>query len=107
MFNMLKLTAIIIAKNSEGLIEECLKSVSFCDESLVIDGGSKDKTISVAKKMGAKVIEEPSNDFAKQRNIGLKHAKGEWVFYIDTDERVTTSLRENIKSQILNIKYQN
>src|SRR5947199_8820660 len=104
---MTKITAIIIAKNAEDLIGDCLKSVSFCDEIIVVDGGSTDKTNEIAKKFGTKIVKGESNNFAEQRNIGLKHAKGEWVLYIDTDERVSASLRENIQCQISNIKCQN
>lgn len=92
----MKLSGIIIAKNSEFSIEECLKSLSFCDEIIVVDGGSTDKTIEIAKKARAKIIEGVSTGFAEQRNKGLHEAKGEWVLYVDTDERVTPLLREAI-----------
>jgi len=101
------LTAIIIAKNAENLIVDCIESVSFADEVIVIDNTSSDRTVDVARRMKVKVIEASTDSFAAQRNRGLKEAKGEWVFYIDTDERVTNSLRENIKYQISNIKYLN
>src|SRR5947207_218349 len=93
---MTKITAIIIAKNAEDLIGDCLKSVSFCDEIIVVDGGSTDKTNEIAKKFGAKIIEGEKNNFAEQRNIGLQHAKGKWVLYVDTDERVSSSLCRQI-----------
>ncbi|HSW87661.1 MAG TPA: glycosyltransferase family 2 protein [Candidatus Saccharimonadales bacterium] len=92
----MKLSAIIIAKNAEDLISDCLKSISFCDEIIVVDGGSTDKTNNIAKKFHAKVITGDTINFAGQRNIGLQHASGEWVLYIDTDERVSPSLREEI-----------
>lgn len=98
---MIKLSAIIIARNAQDIIGNCLDSVSFCDEVLVIDGGSTDKTKTIAKQKGASIIDGSGSDFSKQRNIGLAKAKGEWVLYIDTDERVTPSLREEI------IKYTN
>lgn len=92
----MKLSAIIIAKNAENLIVDCIESVNFADEVIVIDNNSTDRTVEVAKRMKAKVINEKTDDFAKQRNKGLKEAKGEWVFYIDTDERVTPELARNI-----------
>lgn len=98
---MKKITAIIIAKNAEDLIKECITSVTFCDEILVVDDNSTDKTREVAKKKGAKVIENTEKSFAEKRNLGLKHAKGEWVLYIDTDERVSKELAENIQ-QVIN-----
>lgn len=98
----MKLSAIIIAKNSEKIITQCIASVSFCDEILVVDGGSTDDTKEVAQKLGAKVIAGEPYDFAKQRNIGKLHAKGEWIFYIDTDERVSSSLAKSILEVIEN-----
>jgi len=96
----MQLSAIVIAKNGEDVIEDCLRSISFCDEIIVIDGGSVDATVAIAKKFGAKIITETTNNFAEKRNIGLRAAKGEWVLYVDTDERVSPSLRDNIKYQI-------
>lgn len=96
----MKLSAIIIAKNAEELISDCLESLSFCDEIVVVDGGSTDKTNEIAKKFHARIIQGDVNSFAEQRNIGLEHAKGEWLFYIDTDERVSPELAKNIKDII-------
>ena len=96
----MKISAIIISKNSEATIEDCLKSISFCDELIVVDGGSTDATLTIAKKYEAKIIKGASNDFARQRNVGLQGAKGEWIFYIDTDERVSKELERSIKKII-------
>lgn len=96
----MKLSGIVIAKNSEYIIQACLESISFCDEVIVVDAGSTDQTVSVAKKLGAKIITGDENSFAKQRELGLKAASGEWVLYIDTDERVSANLRENILEQV-------
>jgi len=96
----MNMSAIIIAKDSEHSIRECLRSVSFCREIIVVDGGSADKTVSIAEKMGAVVIKGKSNNFAEQRNIGLQHAQQEWVLYVDTDERVSLDLQKNIKETI-------
>ncbi|HEV2339165.1 MAG TPA: glycosyltransferase family 2 protein [Patescibacteria group bacterium] len=92
----MKLSAIIIAKNAEHLIADCIDSIQFCDEILIIDGGSTDRTSDVAKRMGARIIKGVERDFAEQRNIGLSASKGEWIFYIDTDERVSTELQNTI-----------
>jgi len=102
------ISAIIIAKNAQDLITDCLKSVSFCDETIVVDAESTDKTREIAKKTGAKVFRGVENDFAKQRAIGLEAAKGEWVLYVDTDERVSPLLREEIIKSVKNstIQYQ-
>lgn len=98
---MIKLSVIILAKNAENLIVDCIESVRFADEILVIDDNSEDRTAEIAKKLGAKVIEESTKSFAEKRNVGLKHATGEWILYIDTDERVSGELSGSIKNVIL------
>lgn len=99
---MIKISAIIITKNAENLIADCLDSVSFCDEIIVVDNKSEDRTREVAQKMKAKVFEYASDDFSKSRNFGLKQSAGKWVLYIDADERITPSLREGIIKSINN-----
>lgn len=94
------LSAVIIAKNAEEMISDCIDSLSFCDEVIVVDGGSTDITVAIAKKKGAAVVNGDRDDFAKQRNIGKEKAKGEWVLYVDTDERVSKELAENIQKAI-------
>lgn len=97
------------------MIKDCLQSVKeLADEIIIVDGESKDKTVEIAKKSGARVFVHPFKDFAAQRNFGLEKATGDWILYIDADERVTDSLRENIKylpageaGQISNIKCEN
>jgi len=97
---MNKLSAVIISKNSEELIGDCIKSLSFCDEVIVIDSISSDKTTDIAKKLGAKVVEFAGDDFSEMRNFGLRNASGEWILYVDTDERVSPELAHNIKGAI-------
>jgi glycosyltransferase involved in cell wall biosynthesis len=91
------LSAIILTKNEEKNIEACLKSASFCDEIIVIDDNSSDKTVAIAKKLGANVISHSlANDFAKQRNFGLSQATSEWVLFLDADERISKELQKEI-----------
>jgi glycosyltransferase involved in cell wall biosynthesis len=96
---MNQISAIIIAKNEDQVISDCFSSVSFCDELILIDGGSTDKTIQIAKEKGVKVYEK-IGDFSQMRNFGLEKAKGEWIFYIDADERVNENLKKAIQSVI-------
>jgi len=110
---MIKISAIVITKNAEGMIADCLDSLSFCDEVIVIDNKSEDRTKDIAEKMGAKVFEYESEDFSESRNFGMKKAVGEWLLYIDTDERVSSDLKESIihlildsdRSEVLNAFY--
>ena len=92
----MKLSAIVITKNAAGKLPECLKSLKFSDETIVVDGGSTDNTIVLARKAGAKVVEVGEIGFAAGRNVGAKAAKGEWLLYIDADERVSEFLKEEI-----------
>ncbi|QQG41084.1 MAG: glycosyltransferase family 2 protein [Candidatus Levyibacteriota bacterium] len=98
----MKLSAIIIAKDAEEHIADAINSVSFADETIVIDNGSIDRTLNVVSKMGAKSFSYRAKGFADARNFGLQKAKGEWVFYIDSDERVTDVLQKEIESAIKN-----
>ncbi len=94
------ISAIVLAKNEEKNIEKCLDSLSWCDEIIVIDDNSTDKTVELAKKKNAKVVTHAMNgNFAAQRNFGLSKAKGEWVFFIDADERVSSPLWYEIMAE--------
>lgn len=101
---MNKISAIIIVKNGENLIKDCINSVSFCDEVIVVDSGSTDKTLDIAKDMGAKVYVLESDDFSALRNFGLEKAAGEWILYVDVDERASLELARDIKYKIVNSK---
>jgi len=96
-----KLSVVIIAKNQEGIIEDCLESVrQLADEIIVLDTGSIDKTIEIAQKYTKKVYEYKNGDevnFSAWRNYALKFAHGDWLLYLDTDERVTPLLRKEIE----------
>jgi len=95
------LTAIIIAKNEQDKIADCIDSVAWVQEILIIDTGSTDLTKDIAKRMGARIIEyKGSGTYDKWRNCGLKNAKGDWIFYIDADERATETLRNEINKII-------
>jgi glycosyltransferase involved in cell wall biosynthesis len=94
---MTKISAIILTKNSEYLIADCIDSVSFCDEVIVIDDYSTDRTVELAKHLGASVFPYSSESFAKRRNLGLKKAKGKWILYLDVDERVSPELAKGIQ----------
>jgi glycosyltransferase involved in cell wall biosynthesis len=95
---MSKISAIILVKNAENLIADCLDSVSFCDEIIVIDDTSTDRTADIAERLGAKVYSQTTRSFAEKREFGLKKAKNKWVLYVDVDERVSPELKENILS---------
>ncbi|MBI3397004.1 glycosyltransferase family 2 protein [Candidatus Woesebacteria bacterium] len=92
-----KISAIVITKNEEGMIEECLKSLMWCDEIILVDSGSTDNTIQIAKKYGVKVfVAGTEKSFSGWRNRGLKESNNPWILYIDADERVTPELKKEI-----------
>ncbi len=87
------ISAIVLTKNEDNNIKECLDSLSWCDELIVIDDNSSDKTVEIAKQKKARIFIHPlTNNFAQQRNFGLEKAKGDWVFFVDADERVSPAL---------------
>lgn len=109
------LSVVIIAKNEAEMLRACIESVKWADEIIVIDDDSSDQTASVARKNGARVVDysryaRDENidgdflglmpDFAELRGIGLKEAKGDWLLYIDADERVLKPLREEIEGKM-------
>src|SRR3989337_2527317 len=94
------LSVIIIAKNEEERIVQCLASVAFADERIVVDNGSADRTMELAREQGAKVFEAAQKDFSSVRELGLGEATGRWVLYIDADEEVGESLQKEIKQVI-------
>lgn len=91
------LSVLIIAKNAGSKLEDCLKSISsLADELVIVDTGSTDNTVEIAKKCGAKIFKNKGNDFATWRNEAAKHARGDWLFYIDHDERASKELKDEI-----------
>jgi len=99
----MKNSAVVLTRNEEKNIKECLESISFCDEVIVVDDDSTDKTLNIAKKMGAKTFSRGMNEnYGKQCNYGLKKASGDWIFFIDADERVSKKLREEIINKLSN-----
>jgi len=94
------LTACVIAGNEERRLPACLRSLGFCDQIVVVDGGSRDRTIEVAREAGAEVVENAWPGFAAQRNVALDHARGDWVLEIDADERVDPELASSIRAML-------
>lgn len=94
------LSVIIISRNAQELIGDCIKSADWADEVILVDTGSEDKTVEIARRLKARVarLDFCGFDFSGWRNHGLKLAKGDWVFYLDTDERITPELKEEIEA---------
>ena len=96
---MTPLSAVIIAQDEEENLGAALESARFCDEVLVVDSGSRDRTREVAAAAGARVlINEPWPGFVTQRNFAIAAARHDWVLSLDADERVSPALRAEIEA---------
>jgi glycosyltransferase involved in cell wall biosynthesis len=92
-----KITAIIPTKNEEHNIEGVLQSVSFADEIMVVDSFSTDRTVELARKYTDFILQREYNYSASQKNWAIPQASNEWILLVDSDERITPSLREEIR----------
>lgn len=96
-----RLSVVLITKNEARHIQACLASVSFADEWIVVDSGSRDGTAALAAAAGAKVITTDDwPGFGPQKNRALAAATGDWVLSIDADERVTPALAQQIRAAL-------
>ena len=87
-------SVLILTLNEERNLPACLASLVGCDDIVVLDSGSTDRTSDIAKTAGARVVERPFINFADQRNFAHKHIsfKNDWVFHLDADEQMTVEL---------------
>lgn len=98
-----KVSVVIITKNEEGRISDCIKSVNdWAEEVVVVDDESTDKTQHIAQDLGAKVLVKKMKVEGAHRNWAYQQAKNDWVLSLDCDERPTPELKEEIKEAIKN-----
>jgi glycosyltransferase involved in cell wall biosynthesis len=90
------LSIAIITLNEEANLARTLASVHFADELIVVDSGSTDRTVDIAKSFGAKVFTEPWKGFAKQKNSAIEKCVGTWILSLDADEELTVDLQNEI-----------
>ncbi len=96
----MKISAAIITFNEERNIARVIESLRCCDEILVLDSGSNDRTVEIAGKLGARVVEASWHGYAAQKNIAVELAQYDWVLSLDADE----SLSEALEAEIWQIK---
>jgi glycosyltransferase involved in cell wall biosynthesis len=101
----LPLTVAIIALNAAPWIGACLASVDFADEVLVVDSGSSDDTVAIAKRHGARVESKEWLGFGRQKQHAVAIANNEWVLCLDVDERVTERLAKSIREALASRRY--
>ena len=99
------LSIVICTKNEAFNIAKCIASASFADEVLVVDSGSTDSTVEIAKKLGARVIETDWPGYGPQQNRAIDSSTGDWIYSIDADERITPELRDEILNTINQNQY--
>ncbi len=92
----MKLSAAIITLDEERNIARALESLRCCDEVVVVDSGSTDRTAEIASKLGARVIESPWSGYAKQKNFAAENASSDWILSIDADEALSEALEGEI-----------
>jgi len=99
---MTKLSVIIPTYNEASYIEDAIHSVGFADEIIVIDSYSTDGTDTIAKPLSTIFLQREFDNFSNQKNYALKHASGDWILFLDADERVTHSLKVEIEEVLKN-----
>ncbi|HEV8141360.1 MAG TPA: glycosyltransferase family 2 protein [Methylomirabilota bacterium] len=93
---MPRLSVVVITLNEEDRLRETLARVAWADEIVVVDAGSEDKTVALAREFTDHVLIHPWQGFAAQKNVGIAHATGDWILSLDADEHVEPALREEI-----------
>jgi glycosyltransferase involved in cell wall biosynthesis len=96
----MRISAAIITLNEERNIARAMESVRCCDEVVVVDSGSTDRTVEIASALGARVLHNPWSGFAAQKNFAAEQASHEWIFSIDADE----ALSEGLEAEIWSLK---
>jgi glycosyltransferase involved in cell wall biosynthesis len=94
------ISAIIITRDEEELIGQCLKSAAFCDELIVVDSFSTDRTVEIARGLGARVFDQEFAGYVAQKQSALDRATSDWVLLLDADEQVTWDLGREIERAI-------
>lgn len=96
-----KISGVVITLNEERHIRNCLSSLAWVDEIVVVDAESKDRTVEIAKEFTDQVFTRPWQGFPSQRNYGIDKATGQWVLVLDADERITNEARQEISNWLL------
>jgi len=96
-----RISLIVITRNEEELIGQCLRSAAtFCDELIVVDSFSTDRTAEIARSLGARVFQRPFEGYIAQKQFALEQAGGQWVFSLDADEQATWELGDEIRAAL-------
>ena len=94
----MKITGIVITQNEENNITPCLESMDFLDEVMVVDSGSTDNTIELAKKFNVKIYTPQIENVTRKRKFSLEKSIYDWIIFVDADERISPELKNEIES---------
>ncbi len=95
----MKISACVICLNEEKNMDRCLESLAWCDEIIVVDSGSTDGTLEIARQHTDKVFEQEWLGYAGQKEFAWDKASNDWIFWVDADEAVTPELRSEIEAR--------
>jgi glycosyltransferase involved in cell wall biosynthesis len=94
----LALSLVVITRDAGAQLADCLASAAFAAEAIVVDSGSRDDTVEIARRSGARVVAQPWLGFGRQKNFAVAQAAHDWVLCLDADERVSPELARSIRS---------
>lgn len=100
----MSITAVVLTKNEEINIERAIRSLSWCNEIVVVDDGSTDKTLEIAARFEVKVVQHPFASFAEQRNWAMENLElqGDWILHLDADEFSTPEFQVAVRNAMMN-----
>jgi len=94
------LSAVLITRNAENVLDPCLESVAFADEIVVVDSASNDGTAEIAARRGARIVQKEWLGFGRQKQFAVEQARNDWVLCLDADERVSPELAASIQTAL-------
>jgi glycosyltransferase involved in cell wall biosynthesis len=97
---MLRVSVTVVALNEEERLRACLESVVWADELVVVDAGSSDKTVAIAREFTDRVLFRAWDGYGTQKNFALGQCQGDWILSLDADERVSEALRDEIRAML-------
>ncbi len=95
-----ELAAVVLTRNEERHVADCLAHLDWADERVVVDDCSTDRTVEIAREQGARVVSHALESFAAQRNAALEAVDATWILFVDADERVTPALAQEVRQVI-------
>ena len=94
------LSAVLITRNASAVLEACLDGLAFVDEIVIVDSGSSDGTVEIAKRRGARVVQKEWLGFGMQKQFAVEQASHDWVLCLDADEHVSPDLAQSIQAAL-------